>query len=277
MTEWRRTPENEVIADLAQSAASRELVTIADGREIALVLPPGHNVESFDLDAYQEHPARKHGHVQLHDADSLIEYVNRHNDPATTTLWAHLDTGTVVAVLNDHANADDAGWGDHRATLTLQTTEDWRHWLSQDGKLLDQRKFAEHLEDGADAIVSPTAAEMLEIAQTFHALNNVQFRSANQLASGEVQLLYQENVEATAGQKANIEVPRVFELGLAPFEGTDNYRVQARFRYRINEGRLVLSYKLIRPDRIRKSAFADVLETIAGGVGHAVLLGVPRS
>ncbi|MCP5157727.1 MAG: DUF2303 family protein [Ectothiorhodospiraceae bacterium] len=39
-----------------------------------------------------------------------------------TTLWADRDHGRAIAVLNDHEASPDgeAGWGDHRATLTLR-------------------------------------------------------------------------------------------------------------------------------------------------------------
>ena len=270
----KATPENAVIAGLADRAAARELVTIADGRQVALVVPDGHEVQTFDLDEFGEHPVRKTGAVRLHDAQSLVEYFGVHSD-ANSTLWAHEGNATVTAVLDDHG-ADYAGWGGHRAHLQLQTTPEWKHWADSNGRSMSQRQFAEHIEDGFHEIVVPAAAEMLELAQSFHATNSATFRSATRLQSGETQLTYVEDIQAQAGHAGQIEIPRKFTLELATFEGTPEHVLEAYLRYQIRDGKLTLSYKLIRPEKVRKEAFDDVTSSITEGTGHLVLAGAPR-
>jgi uncharacterized protein YfdQ (DUF2303 family) len=167
--------------------------------------------------------------------------------------------------------------GQHRATFTAQRTEDWQHWAKADGKMLSQTAFAEHLEDGINGIVQPAAAEMLELAQFFHAKNDVAFKSAQRLDSGEAQFRYEETISAKAGQKGDLNIPTVFVLGLAPYDGTDPYRVEARFRYRLNQGELTLGYKLVRPDLVLKSAFGDITTEVQSQTGLSVLAGTPRT
>lgn len=276
------TTEAAVIADLAEQARAAEPIDLVSERLVGFVLADGQHLEQVDLEKYAEQPGRKTGTVTLTEADSFVAYVDRHSLTRVTTLWADIDRACIVAVLDDHAShvdgekQGDPGWGQHRAVLRLKHTQDWTHWTGQDGKYLPQKSFAEHIEDGVDALHVPDPATMLEVAQTFHAKSGANFLSHQQL-SGEVEFTFEETVKAKAGQKGTLDVPQKFELGLAPFEGTDPYRVDARFRFRLQEGNLTLGYRLIRPDRALKSAFEDVIKTVAEGTGLTVLAGTPRS
>ncbi len=271
-----------VIAELAEQAAGREILEVTPTTKI-VVLAQGQHVHEIDIEDKLERPLYKTGRVAFREADSLVEYVGRHSVEATTTLWSDVNAGTVIAVLNDHARADDEqvgapNWGNHRATLRLEETEDWQRWLKHDGRMLDQASFAEHLEDGADAIREPDAATMLEIAQSFHAKTGVNFRSATRLQDGQVQFQYEETTAAKAGHRGDLQIPTEFILGLIPFEGGAKvYAVTARFRYRLVNGALTLGYKLVRPDKVRKAAFVDITTAIADGTGFPVLAGTPRS
>lgn len=271
-----------VIAELADQARARDVVRVVDGRLVAVITAPGQQVHEFDLEHYDPTPTRKTGTVTLTDADSFVTYVDRHSLERGTTIWADLDRARIIAVLDDHAAHLDAenegapGWAEHRAVFTLKHTKDWQHWTGHDGKYLDQKTFAEHIEDGVDAISDPDPATMLEVAQTFHAKSGANFLSSQQL-SGEIEFSFEETVKAKAGQKGTLEVPQIFTLGIAPFEGCDLYAVRARLRYRLVDGSLTLGYRLIRPDRALTSAFEDVVQAVAAGSGLPVMQGTPRS
>lgn len=270
--------ENQVVADLAQTAAARTLIPLSQDREV-LMLNPGQSVHEFDTSGALPNPRRQTGKVTLTDQDSFVTFVNRHRDTDRTTTWADIDRGTVVAVFNDHQQiSNEAGWGDHRATLQLKLTEDWKFWASQDGKLLPQTTFAEHLEEGALNIISPAAADMLEIAQSFQAKRGVAFKASTRLKSGEVGLQYEETTDARAGVKGTIEIPDTFTLRLQPFEGGPEYTdIVARFRYRINDGSLLLGYKINRPDLVKRAAFNEITASVSEGIALPVMAGTPRA
>lgn len=283
MTELTAAPnETQTLAQLADEAKARDTVELFDGRVYGVITAPGQQLHQLDLEKYEATPARKLGTVTLADADSFVTYVDRHSQVRGTTQWADIDAGRIIAVLDDHAShVDDQkdgspGWGQHRAVLTLKQTPDWKHWIESDGRFLDQATFAEHIEDGVDAIRDPDAATMLEVAQTFHAKRGVNFASTKRLG-GEVEFAYEETVQARAGQKGKFEVPELLTLGLVPFEGSDPYEVKARIRFRLSDGNLSIGYRLIRPDKVRRSAFDDVVAKVAGGSGLPVMAGTPRS
>jgi uncharacterized protein YfdQ (DUF2303 family) len=177
-------------------------------------------------------------------------------------------------VVNGH-EAEAAGWSDHRATLRLRHTPEWKRWIERDGKIEGQTKFAEHIEDCLADIVEPEAAVMLELAQHFQAAVKVNFRSAKQLSDGQRQLVYEETVEAKAGQRGEIVIPGSFVVGVAPFEGSVGYKLNARLRYRLSDGQLLIGYVLDRPDKVIRAAFDDVLAEVETATGLQAFAGTP--
>jgi uncharacterized protein YfdQ (DUF2303 family) len=151
--------------------------------------------------------------------------------------------------------------------LQLRPTDHWRHWLSLDGQLVRQQQFAEHIEQGLVEIVEPAAAEMLEIAQHFQANTTASFQTSRLLSNGQVQLKYIEDVDAKGGAAGQLDIPSTFTLALQPFEGSDQYRVTARLRYRVAAGQLTIGYQLDRPRDVLQAAFDDVVNEIAETTG----------
>lgn len=233
-----------------------------------VVLPDGYRHQVIDLREYLDTPDRKRGRRAFDTHVSLSDYVLKHVEGGTV-IYANLKARTFTAVLNAH-ETDLPGWCDHRAALQLQHTPAWQAWTGLDGRLMPQEQFAEHLETNELDIVAPPAATMLELAETFHATTKVNFKSASYLDSGQRQLVYEENVQASAGGKGSITIPKTFEIGIAPFEGVDAYRVIARLRYRIGNGTLAIGYQLVRPDDVIRAAFDDIERAVAEAVGEGV-------
>lgn len=269
---------SDVQAAIDAGSALTTPVELVEGQDYAVVVPPGGRVERIvnDLDQYRDHPRRKTGSVTVHTATSLVAYLAKHGRDETE-VWADVTASRVVAVVNAHATTEAAGWGDHRAVLQLHKTPSWQAWLRLNGQLVDQIAFAEHLQDRSVDIVSPDSATMLEIAQTFSANRRVGFDSSQRLSSGEVQLRWHEDIDAKAGRKGDIAIPETFELALQPYEGSQIYKVRARLRYRINDGRLSIGYALERPDDVLRAAFTDMTDEIGTESGRDVWHGVPVS
>lgn len=244
------------------------------GKIQAFVVPVDSNVVLIDTEQYEDGPWRKKGRYAVHDADSFVGYFNKHA-AIEAEVWADMVNSRIVGVCNAHSAGDAAGWEDHRVTYAVQQTLAWQAWVALDGKLLDQSRFAEHIEDRTVDIVDPSAAHMLELAQTFQATIGVSFESSKQLSSGERQLSYRENVDAKAGKAGQLDIPQAFKLALRPFEGADLFGVTARLRYRITGGQLAIGFRLERPEDVLREAFSSVVEQVEEGVSVPVLRGVP--
>ena len=259
----------QTIVDTAFAAATPQQLDV-DGRFYSIVVPDGGKADVIDLEAHRESllpaPRRKKGAYQVHDADSFVTYMSKHGDQ-DTEVWADAISSQIVGVLNahqEHPATTDSGarWEDHKVVYKVQLTDAWKAWAKHDGVLGDQGEFAEHIEDRAIDIIDPAAADMLELAQTFQATIGVNFESSKRLSTGERQLEYRETVDAKAGKAGRMDIPDTFTLALRPFEGADAFKVTARLRYRITDGRLRIGYKLERPTDVLREAFLTVVAAI---------------
>lgn len=250
----------ETLAMNVASFADPQMIADQQGRdaEALYVIPAGYKVERVDLTGHHPGPARKTGAVHVRDADSFKAFVARHAVPEHTTIYANPAQATLTAVLNGDSDVA-TGWGDHRCIVTMQTTEAWDRWARVNGEWLTQQDFAEHVEDSLPDFAEPSAAHMLELAQTFSATTNADFESANRLSTGERQIVWKETVAARAGQRGTLDVPEQFTIGIAPYKGGPAYRVNVRLRFRVNSGDLRLMVKVERMDEAAETAFTEAV------------------
>lgn len=237
-------------------------------------------VHKIDLtgDEYLEYPRRKRGTVTVQNAASFAHYYAKHSS-GFSEVFADLDAGTFTAVLDAHGpEGEDVAWQQHRLVLQLQQTLPWKTWLSRDRRMMPQQEFAEFVEDNARDVAAGgkvTAADLLEVAQSFQANTQVKFTSGKRLASGQTQLTYTEEIAAKAGNRGTIEIPAEFDLGIVPFDDCLPMRVGARFRYRLDCGELKLGYFLNDPARIAREAVKAIAQDLAAETGVIVMLGQP--
>lgn len=249
----------QIVVDTA--VRSTQPSTLNPDTPQSIVVPGESTLQIPDLSAWRLTPTRKTGVYKPSTVEAFGAYVERHLEPEATTVWVHPTSGKVVAVFDDNGVAVP-GWRQHKAVLDLETTPEWEHWASVDGVMMSQEDFAEHVEIGLDDIAEPAGADVLEMAQTFHAKTNSTFRQATRLASGETQFQYDEEIAATAGKTGTMAIPAVLKLALAPFVGEQRYAVIARLRYRLSSGRLSLGYKLDRPAMVQRDALEAIAENL---------------
>lgn len=262
----------QAVTALAQQALAPKQV---EPGGIYLVATAAGHVERVDLTG-PEHTgqiARKTGRTVVRDAASFLAYWAKHHDDASE-VYADVEQLSVTAVLDAHAN-DQARFGEHRLHLQLRRTKAWEEWLTLDGKLVDQDRFANFLEDHLPNLVEPDAATMLEIAQSIKASTKGEFQSSSRLQSGERKFSYTEDIKASAGAKGDLTIPEVFQIAVPPFEGATAYTMRARFKYRLGGGQLALGYKLEQPEERARAAFAEILAEIADSITVPVLNGTP--
>lgn len=205
-------------------------------------------------------PQRKKGTTIHLTAESFIAYLHRHQT-LNTELWATESNNTIHAHIDGDSEAQ-AGYLNFAAVLELQHSDAWTAWTSINKKYLDQEAFAEHVEARSIDIMEPTAADLLEIVSTIKQVTQVDFESAKRLSDGQTVLSYRETSNATAGSKGEFAVPEQFVIGIAPYEGCQPYRVVARLRTRVRDGRLHIGIVLERPDDISKAAFNEAVKTV---------------
>ena len=271
----------QLIKDLALGTASPEV--LEPGRIYAFMTETGPElVDLFTDEKYLDAPRRKHGTVTVDDVASFAQYWDKHAygadaAPNGSEVFADIKTATITAVLNAH-QAHEPDWQDHRLILKLAVTPEWAAWAGSNRTMMPQVPFAEFIEDHLADIAAdgPCAgADLLEMAQEFHAHGKTEFKQGTRLASGQTQLVYTETIDAKAGERGQITIPGAFELGIRVFDDLEPYRVKARFRYRITDGALKLGYHLNDPERVVRDAVGLVVAKAEAACGVKIMLGRP--
>lgn len=238
--------------------ADSPLYVVRDGSGDSQII----DTRAFDTE-YLEHPRRKIGRYDVTRVDSFVDYLDRHGNEQTEIT---VDTSTqIVSALLDGHGVEHAGHEDHKLVLSFPKSDEWTLWLARNGKAMTQREFAEFVEDNLIDIADPDAATMLEIVSSLSATTKATFHSAHRLSDGSTEFEWTEETTAKAGNKAGrLDIPARFTIAVPVFRGEERVHVDARFRYRINAGDLVMSYHLDRPGDVARGAFEANLDNLTG-------------
>ncbi len=260
-----------------------EIISEAGGNMKRVALPPGWTlVEKDDDPRLLVAPRRKIAKVKMHDAESFIDYMKRHGSLTSSTIWCIADykAGKVgfTGILNDHGEDEiQPAFRDHRATFAPEFSEEWNRWISKNKQPFNQAGFAEYIEENLKDIASvdgsPTGSQMLEMALAFEANQDMKFKSAIRLQNGGVQMAFTQDDDA--GTLAKMSAFDRFTVGFPVFWNGDAYRIDARLRYRVREGKLTFWFELIRQDKVLEAATQTLIAVIRNQTGNPFFFGEP--
>lgn len=255
-------------ADLARQGTfeTREIA----GDHFALV----HQDLSFQkLDTFQEKPRQLKQAVVVDTVDSFNDYLARFADPEQAVIFASAADRRLTAVLDYHKPKNEPSWGHHRCLYDLPYSEQWRRWIANSGKAMTQAIFAQFLEENAEDIAAPSAADVIMVAKTLQAKKTTGFSSATRLSDGNVELTFIEETQSSVGGgKIKVPVTEEFTLGIPVYTDGVAYKIKAKLRWRIGEDKaLFLFYNLLRTEYILDDAFRQVVEAVKSSVAEGCL------
>lgn len=281
--------ENTEKTNIAETLAREmkqpiEIASEPGGNIKRVALPPGWKLDEKDDDhKLLDKPRRKIARIRLHDAESFIAYINRHDErQADSTIWcqAKYVAGKVnfLGILNDHGKeANNPSWRDHLAFFTPEFSEEWNRWTGKHKQNFSQVEFASFIEDNLKDIASveghPSGSQMLEMALTFEANQDMRFKSAIRLQNGGVQMSFVQDDDAQTLQK--MQVFDRFSIGLPVFWNGDAYQIDARLRYRVRDSKLTFWFELIRQDKVLEAATQTLINQIREQTGNPFFFGEP--
>lgn len=246
-----------------------------------IALPPGWKTEQLDDERLLAAPRRKTASVTVADVDSFCAYLQRHSAP-NATVWASANyvSGNVafLAVLNDHGGEEDGqDWRDHRASFIPEKSTEWTRWKEKDRQPFSQVDFAAFVEDNLADVVGgddgPSGADMLRMAIEFEANQDMRFKSAIRLQSGGIDMAF--TAQDDAGTLQKMRLFDRFSIGVPVFWGGEAYRIDARLRYRVREGKLSFWYELVRADKVVAAATLKIVERVREFGGAELFFGQP--
>ncbi|MBC1189010.1 DUF2303 family protein [Kluyvera sp. SCKS090646] len=257
--------EGSAVQEIRDLAAST-LLTKTDIPSV--VVPEGYEVSS--LEHLQLAPSRIRQNVSLISPGSLIAYIQRFRDERTV-VFADKTKTRIVAVLDFHQNANNAAWGAHKAVYDCPFSDDWKAWAANDGSKMDQINFAEFLENNiknvapvGEGYAGPSGTELLEMVLAFQETRKSEFKSVKRLSDGTCQFQFSDEKSGSG----NTKMPEKISLAISPFHNGAPYQVDARIRYRLRDGQLVLWYELIEPKKVVEHAFQEIVTDMESQLGE---------
>lgn len=261
-----------------------------------LILPDGNggltaqSVKSF-TDEYKTAPDFRTGTAQMLTLDSFIKHVIRFKDEDSIIFADNSrENPSLKAVIDYHQKTFNGAPrnGDHKVNYNFPMSDEWKAWMTQDGKSMTVLEFAEFLEDRiGDVEVPPAAKEddeeseadlhlqkileriggnlasphkLMELSKGLKVNVEEKVHQAHTLASGETQLQFSH--EHTDEQGAPIKVPNMFLINIPVFNSGDVFRIPVRLRYRIRAGSISWTYQLYRTDQTFDAAFDDAVKKV---------------
>ncbi|MBD3817903.1 MAG: DUF2303 family protein [Brevundimonas diminuta] len=273
------TTEAAAIAALGASAAAASVIAGADGR--AWLIQPSGTTATEITDPHGmilTSPARVKQAVVVQTADSLVDYVDLYGQDETI-LFADIEASTIRGLIDYHGAAlaelgtpSVAKHVDHRVTLTLPFSEEWRTWKAIDGKMLDQLSFARFLEENAVDIEAPSGADLLEVCRDLQAVRRVDFRKAVRTNTDNENFEYTDETE-TRTKNGSVEVPSKFQLRIPVYFGGQTVTLYAFLRWRLVETSLELGIQLHRAEHVRQAVFKEIVTDASSRTGKPALFG----
>lgn len=224
------------------------------------------------VERLQDAPTFRRGDVTFYEALSFARFVKRFRNP-TSMIFADAIARKFTAALDYHPESEEQGiarWDLFRAVLPLRHTPSWETWAKVNGVKMSQADFGQFLEDQIPDIAEPAGAQLVEIARTLEAKTEVQFESHIRADNGAHRFQYIENISGSAS--GTITIPQEFTLILQPFQGSKQYEIKARLRYRITSKVLTMWFDLVRLQDVLTEAFNDELLKIDTELGASSII-----
>ena len=243
-----------------------------------IATPPGWNVIEYNDEKLLEYPTRIKGNVVTDDTDSFINYVMRHKDNKSSTVYcnANYENNTInfTSVIDDNY-FDFPMWRDHTVSFTPTTSVEYRLWTENNNKLMSQFEFASFIESNLDDIASvenmPTGGQLLDMALQFEASQDMRLKSHIRLQNGGVQMQFVQNDD-----DATITRMTMFDklaVGIPVFWNSEHYQINARLRYRVREGQAKFWFELIKPEKVFEAACETIISRIQNETGLPFFFG----
>lgn len=261
-----------LIADMAKAAAGPHPVSITTaglGPGLPLDIPAFWDSEKQalvsardEIERYRLKPKACTGTAKVETLASFVELTNRHKTDASvifaSTAWPNPKLTTVI---DYHGPGHEPDVLKHRVEYGFPLTDEFKAWVSANGKPMEQLAFAEFLEEHAAELASPldqertdyeplfkerfaNPNELIDLSRHLEVFVGAKIKQSNRLQSGERQIVFETEHMNEKGEP--VDIPGIFMIQLPPFVDGDLVRIPARIRYRAGQGSVTWFYQLYR-------------------------------
>lgn len=292
------------LSDLARESRRAEIIEIPapDGavglpaKATALIAHTQNGLSVTSLDSFFETlrtaPARRKGRATVTTLASFIDLVNRHKDEHSVIFAkSEWPDPSLTAVVDYHQTDGVARFGGHRVHYAFPLTDEFRAWMAANGKMLEQRDFAEFLEEHAAELTAPYDAEVVEyerlfkeklatpnqlisLSRSLEIFVGAKIKRVERLQTGERTAVFETTHSNATGEP--VDIPGVFMVSVRAFVDGEPVRIPARLRYRAGAGEIKWAYQLYRPEFWLRAQVQNDLATVRAATGLPAYEGAPE-
>ena len=252
---------------------------VVDGVPIFLV-PQGTSLEVplaalGYAEKHRPNPDRKRGTSTHFELRSFVDHVNRYKDDRSV-IFADPTKCSLTAIFNYNEQVGDNNgfsqrgqWGDHRAVYSCPLSDQWNLWNRIAGSSLGQEAFADLIEmnvldigdirDGDDASLA-TAARLLEVARNLRIHAKDTFERKIDPRTGENSLTVK-----LEHSDSSTKIPSGFMLAIPVFRAGAKYRLEAKLRLRMENGKPSFTFVIPSAGLALEAAFNEVRDRAVHG------------
>lgn len=216
----------------------------------------------LDLENFMPRPARIRKAVNFIEVEGFLHYYDLFSKPHQPRIFSVSGAnGITFAAVFDYdvpgspvvdkennatgqITAPAPRWNSHIAFLDLKYSRDYQTLIDNADKWFEQEDFALFIEENTHLFVQPDGATMLEIAQEMKGTRTAKFQAGKRLANGQVSLEYIEEIDAKT-TRGDMQIPDKLNMFCPIFEGFKPQDIAAAFRYRLGQGEVSFSFRLL--------------------------------
>jgi uncharacterized protein YfdQ (DUF2303 family) len=293
----------QLVSELAAKASSPEVVIIETsglGSDLPPKIPVAFDRANTTFESlksliyeFKDVVARRKGTARAETLESFVALVNRHKDEQSVlfgkTSWPE---PKLTAVLNYNAAGADVRMADHRVVYAFPLTEEFKVWVGQNAKPMEQEVFAAFLEEHAAELAAPmdgeaseyerlfnekmaTPSEVIALSRHLEVFVAARAKQGIRLQTGERVVEFAEEHQNAKGEA--IVVPGIFMVSVPAFVDGDAVRIPARLRYRVTGGKVVWFYQLYRWEFFLREQVGHDLKDAAKKTGLPAFEGAPEA
>lgn len=283
------TESNQTIQEIAKPI--RQFEISQKGGHIAdiVAVPRDYELRSTKgfIDETLPAPRRRKGISYHATPDSLSAHLDRYKSD-TTVLFADFKATRLTAVYNYNpagGEEDKALFGDHRAVLNLEKSEELKKWeeFCAEEKTSEQMSYffesrAVDLIDLSDVpeghqsrierinkiggiVAAPNA--ITKIIPTLKIVETSVVQNTVSISSGECDIIYKNEHAASDSQGEKMTVPGWFLIAIPLFKKGFFDTIPVRLRYRKKSGVIYWSCMLLDIEKYTEDAYEDLVNSVA--------------
>lgn len=232
-------------------------------QEVPFLLLPDH-VTKESMEHLLPAPKRVKGLYSFEDPKSFARYIDEFKEDGTR-VFADFDKYRFLAVINGSLKEVPAH-SDHRVTLNMTTTQEWKAWVENSGKKMNPRGFAMFLENHIREITGAfSGTQLLAMCRALRTQIKGGMQADESVSDGRRSLQFNMNVQvrgvlpAADSSGSEVAFPEAINITLKVFNHVSAYVFEPRLRWDADDKGVVFWYDLIDPVSVQRAAFEQVV------------------